>query len=314
MSGGSRTLHNYWSQWDSLILENRLLYRRFESPLGDKVSLQLVVPEQLKRELWDAAHFHPLSRHMTVKKTIGRIKEKAYCSGVARDVEKWCTKCKICITKRGSRNKGKSKLRQYLSGEPLQRVALDILGPLPLTPRGNKYILVIGDYFSKWTEAIPIPNQESTTTAKGLVEQFICKFGIPDELHSDQGRQFEAEVFQQMCRLLQIRKTKTTAYHQQSDGIIERFNRTLESMLSAVVSSSQKDWDTWLPYLSIAYNTAIHESTGFSPAEIMYGRILRTPVDVLVPSEYQRKEKSYPAYIECWRRRLEGHINKFEND
>ena len=172
VSGGSRALHKYWSQWDNLVLENKLLYRRFESPTGEKVSLQLVVPHQLKRDMWNAAHIHPLSGHMMVKKTIGRIKEKAYWSGVARDVERWCKQCKICITKKGSRSKGKAKLKQYLSGEPLQRVALDILGPLPITPGGSKYILIIGDYFSKWTEAIPIPNprgNHSSQSSSGTV-------------------------------------------------------------------------------------------------------------------------------------------------
>ncbi|PIK50755.1 hypothetical protein BSL78_12341 [Apostichopus japonicus] len=163
-------------------------------------------------------------------------------------------------------------MQNYKSGEPMQRIAIDIIGPLPKTDRGNQYILVIGDYFSKWKEAFAIPNQEATTVANTLVEEFICRYGIPSEIHTDQGRQFEAKLFQELCRLLEINKTRTTPYYPQSDGMIERFNRTLEAMLALVVAPDQRDWDCWLPYVMLSYRSAIHESTGYSPFEILMGR------------------------------------------
>ncbi|PIK38531.1 hypothetical protein BSL78_24624 [Apostichopus japonicus] len=156
---------------------------------------------------------------------------------------------------------------------------MDILGPLPKSSGGNRYVLIVSDYFTKWTEAYAMANMEAETVATLLVEEFICRFGVPEELHTDQGRQFESELFQHMCRMLDIGKTRTTPFHPQSDGMVERFNRTLEAMLSTVVSRNQKDWDTWLPYTMMAYRSAQHESTGFSPAELMFGRSIGLPLD-----------------------------------
>ena len=129
------------------------------------------------------------------------------------------------------------------SGYPMERLAIDILGELPLTHNGNKYILVISNYFTKWTEALPMQNIEACTVAKILVENVLCRFGIPQKIHSDQGRQFESSLFQEMCKILGIEKTRTTLYLPESDGMVERFNRTLAAMLSAYVSDNYRDWD-----------------------------------------------------------------------
>lgn len=104
---------------------------------------------------------------------------------------------------------------------PYERIALDIVGPLPETNHRNKYILVIGDYFSKWTEAFPLPNQEAQTVAKCLVEEWVCRYGAARSIHTDQGRNFESCLFKEVCRLLSMHKTRTSPYRPQSDGLIE---------------------------------------------------------------------------------------------
>ena len=121
----------------------------------------------------------------------------------------------------------------------MERVAMDILGPLPETDAGNKYILVVGDYFTKWKEAYPMRDMEATTVARLLVNEFFCRFGLPDTLHTDQGRNFESSLIKEICSLLGIHKTRTTPYHPQSDGLVERFNRTLLNMLSLATSEDQ---------------------------------------------------------------------------
>ena len=112
-------------------------------------------------------------------------------------------------------------------GEPLQLVTVDILGPFPESENGNSYILVAGDYFTRWMEAYAIKNQEAGTVATTLTEEFFYRFSSPLQLHSDQGKQFESELVAETCRLLGIAKKHTTPYHPQGDGLIERFNRTL---------------------------------------------------------------------------------------
>ena len=129
------------------------------------------------------------------------------------------------------------------SGYPMERIATDILGSLPETDKKNRYILVISDYFTKWVEAFPIPDQRAETVAKCLVDEVISRFGVPGYIHSDQGRQFESELYQEVCFLLDIKKTRTTPYHPQSDGMVERFNKTLEALLRAFVNEEHSDWD-----------------------------------------------------------------------
>jgi hypothetical protein len=103
-------------------------------------------------------------------------------------------------------------------------MAMDILDPLPMTERSNKYVLVCGEYFTKWIECIPLRNQEAVTIAEALVENVFSRYGMPHELHSDQGRNFESQVMSSVCELLDINKTRTSPYHPQSDGRVERFN------------------------------------------------------------------------------------------
>jgi hypothetical protein len=119
---------------------------------------------------------------------------------------------------------------------PLQRIAMDIVCPFPEIRRGHWYILVIGDYFTKWKEAFPIKDMEAATAAKHLVDEVICRLGVPTTIHTDQGKNFDSALIKEICELLGIKKTRTTPYHPQSDGLVERFNRTLVGMLSITMS------------------------------------------------------------------------------
>ena len=161
----------------------------------------------------------------------------------------------------------------------MERIAIDILGPLPETQ--NTFILVVNDYFTKWTESNPIPNQEAATVAEKLVSDFICPFSVPRELHRDQETNFESKVSAEICKLLDIEKTRSTQLHPQSDGQVERSNRTLIEMLRGKIKEDQKDWDLQLPACMMAYWGAVHESTGVTPNLLMLGRELEVPLDAI---------------------------------
>ena len=132
--------------------------------------------------------------------------------------------------------------------------------------------MVIGDYFTKWTEAIPLENLEARTVARVLIDNFICRFGVPLFLHTDQGASFDSQLFQEICQILGIKKTRTTKARPQSDGMIERANRTILNMLSAFVSEHQRDWVEYIPLVMMAYRSSVHESTCTTPSMMTFGR------------------------------------------
>jgi hypothetical protein len=195
----------------------------------------------------------------------------------------------VCIQE-APQKKLKAPMQQHLTGVPMERVSLDVMGPLPKSGSDNRYILLICDYFTKWVEAYPIPNQEARTVADRFVKEFVCHFGVPRHLFTDQGSNFQSMLFNEVCELLDIEKDRTTPYHPQSDGFVERMNRTLEAMISMFVSPNQRDWDEILPYVMMAYRSAIQETTGFSPNLMMLGREVELPVDLMTgPPEVPRK-------------------------
>jgi len=119
-------------------------------------------------------------------------------------------------------------------------MAVDLVGPLP---ESDIYIMVVGDYFSRWMEAISLPNQEAHTVAEKLVDKVFLRFSAPEQLHSDQGRQFESQLLSEVCKLMHIHKTRTTPYHPQCDGLVERFNRTMLTMLATCAKENPLDWE-----------------------------------------------------------------------
>ncbi|GFX93612.1 retrovirus-related Pol polyprotein from transposon 412 [Trichonephila clavipes] len=281
ISAYSPTTKQYWALWNSLHLRNGVLYRKFESEDGKTFRWQLVLPRSRIPEVLKELHGSPTGGHFGVMKTLHRVRER-FCWGKVRaDVEQWCKSCDACSAQKGPKIRSRGKLHRYNVGAPFERIAFDILGPLPRTASGNKYLLVVMDYFTKWPEVYPIPDQEAPTVAEAVVQHWISRYGVPLQLHSDQGRNFVSAVLKGVCELLGIDKTKTTPLHPQSDGMVERFNRTILNNLSLVVSKNQQDWDQKVPLFLLAYRSAVHETTGYSPSQMLFGRDLRLPCDLL---------------------------------
>ncbi|KAK3701802.1 hypothetical protein QZH41_005161 [Actinostola sp. cb2023] len=163
-----------------------------------------------------------------------------------------------------------------LISKPFQRIAMDIVGAVDRSRSGNKYIFTICDYATQYPEAIPLSSTEAGRIAKHLVVVF-SRVGIPEEILTDQGTNFMSVLLQDVYQLLNIKRIRTSPYHPQTDGLVERFNSTLKSMLKKFVASNIKDWDDYLPYMLFAYREVPQESTGFSPFELLYGRRVRGP-------------------------------------
>ena len=266
--------------WDQLVVRDGLLFRQFEDTSGSSSHLQLVVPAAMRKEVLADLHSGAMGGHLGEDKTLAKLKERYYWPGHHNDVAEWCKTCPQCAARKNPTPKGRAPLQPVMVGYPLQLVAVDILGPLPDTPRGNRYLLVVADYFTRWTEAYPIPNQEAITVARVLTTEFFLRFSPPEQLHSDQGRQFESEVLAEVCKLLGVKKSRTTPYHPQSDGLVERFNRTLLSMLATSVDRHQEKWEDHVRSACMAYNTSQHPTTGYSPFYLMFGRKARMPIEL----------------------------------
>ncbi|XP_050507422.1 uncharacterized protein LOC126885038 [Diabrotica virgifera virgifera] len=201
-------------------------------------------------------------------------------------------------------------MRQYNVGSPMERVAIDIAGPFPETDAGNKYILVAMDYFTKWTEAYALPNQEAATVAEVLVKELFSRFGVPLEIHSDQGRNFESALFQNVCKFIGVNKTRTTPLHPQSDGMVERMNRTMGKHLSKVVSENQRDWDQHIHLFLMAYRSAVNETTGQTPTCLMLGREVRLPCDLEFGCRPSEEHVAGEEYVDRLKLRM-NNIHEF---
>jgi len=301
----SKSARRFLQIWDQLVVKGGVLCRHLQ-PAGDSPgALQTVIPGTLKEEVLRDLHEGTMGGHLGADKTLGRLRERFYWPGYYNDIRDWCQNCAVCASRKTPAPKARAPLQPIVTGHPLELVATDIVGPLPESPAGNSYILVVADYFTRYVEAYPIPNQEATTVARQLVDEFFLRFSPPQQLHSDQGRNFESAVIKEACKLLGNDKSRTTPYHPQSDGLVERFNRTLLNMLAVAVRDQPFEWEQHIRRLCFAYNTSVHPTTGFSPFSLMFGRQARMPVDIVFGTT-PTPANTVPQYVANLRTSLEA--------
>ena len=222
--------------------------------------------------------------HLKVAKTLAKLKAKYFFKHMHTQCTKHIDGCQTCQEKdRGRRVKAPlGTLPKPWSA--WHTVAVDVLGPLPQTRAGNKYVIIVTDYLTRFVLALAVRDQTAETTAEALMQKFL-EYGFPERLITDNGPNFRSNLMEQLCSLLNISHLFTTPYHPQFDGLCERFNRTLASMLRGFVSTHQSDWDVHLPYVMYAYRTAVQESTKETPFFLMFGRQSKEPLDLLLRPE-----------------------------
>jgi len=224
-----------------------------------------VVSAKLREAIFEALHGGIAGRHLGHEKTFSCIKERFYQPEYWSDTRDFCLTCHDCSTQKSPTHHRRAPLGAIQAGYPTQVMAVDLLGPLPETPQKNSYIMVVGDYGWKLylmkTSSIKRLGTVETSVANHLIDKVFMRYLVPEQLHSDQGRQFESQV----CKLLHIKKTRTTPYHPKCDGMVERFNRTLLNMFAAHCKDHPWDWEQHIRKVCMAYNTSVNSTTGYSP-------------------------------------------------
>jgi transposase InsO family protein len=269
---------------EHFVVEQGQLYRVVEPKPSKKrrapLELRLAVPAGLVIEVLRASHDNAFAGHLGVERTFETVRRRYWWRSMYADVKEYVRSCRSCSSRKTARLPMAGRLQSITVERPWQLVAVDILGPLHATRTGNRYVLVFSDYLTKWVEAFPSARADAPTVARLLVDEVICRHGAPERLLSDRGSTFRSALVREVCQIFGTRRSYTTAYHPQTDGLVERFNHTLATMISHYVDSNQDNWDECLPAVLFAYRRSTHDSTGDSPFYLMYGREAMAPTDV----------------------------------
>lgn len=269
-------------------LNDRILYR----VEADK-SLRIIPPATDRQKLFKEAHQGPFSGHLREAKIHSELSRHYWWPGMRRDIAQMCRSCLTCAT-RGVGKPVKPPLTPIPVNGPFDRVGVDVL-QLPKTRQGNRYAVVFMDYLTKWPEVYATPDQTAPTIAKLLVEKVISRHGVPHQLLSDRGPSFLSKLILEICSVMGVKKINTSAYHPQTDGLIERFNRTLTDMLAKTVKT-EVEWDERLPYVLFAYRATVQASTGESPFFLLYGRDPQLPTELALAPTVARDEVQLDDY------------------
>lgn len=285
--------------FNHLILNNGVLYRKRMSH-GEPFH-QLVLPSKFRELALES--LHDSVGHMGMDRTLDLVRTRFYWPRMFMDVERKIHTCERCVRRKAKAEKT-ARLVNIQTSRPLELVCIDYLSLEP-DRRGTKNILVITDHFTKYAVAVPTADQRAKTVAKTLWNSFFVHYGLPERLHSDQGRDFESALIKDLCQLLNIKKTRTTPYHPRGNPV-ERFNRTLLEMLGTLQEEDKVNWRDHVQPLVHAYNTTKNDTTGFSPYQLMFGRQPNLPIDVAFGlSPEGLKKVTHADYVKKLRENLQ---------
>jgi len=294
LASESNEVRLYCALWNEMQLVDDILYRK-STKEGYPPSIRLVVPVNMREDIMRQMHDSVWAGHPGMSRMKSTVLARYYWPHITKDIESWIRCCDKCNrTKRGS-PRSKFPLLQEISGAPFHRVSFDIIGPLPMSDNGNRFVLVMVDHFSKWAEAYAMPNHQAITVATQMSTRWFATHGIPLKLHSDNGQELKGHIMRELKSLLSVRGTFITPYRPKANGLCERTNQTIENIVMCMVGEDRHEWDEALPYALMAYRATPHSTTGFSPNMLVYGRENNFPPDIVygrttgqaIPQEYK---------------------------
>ena len=297
------------SQWYRLVVKDGIVCRILFGRNGELDRLQLLVPQVLRRDIMCGSHEEMTGGHLGLKRTLDQIQRRVYWLGWRGDVKRFYSRCIDCNRYHRGQPPRTGPLQPVTAGAPFERLSIDLTGPHVRSRRGVVYILTCYDPFTKWAEAFALPNKEAATVARVLTERVFCRFGVPIVLLSDNGKEVDGAIMNQLCQLLGIDKMRTTVY-KPSTNPVERFHRTLNAMMGKVLEEDQKDWDIVLPYVMAAYRASRNDVTGYTPNYLVLSREIRGPVDIMLGITVAGEQPAtYDDFVDETRQRMQCAFN-----
>uniref|UniRef100_A0A8C1PH44 Gypsy retrotransposon integrase-like protein 1 n=1 Tax=Cyprinus carpio TaxID=7962 RepID=A0A8C1PH44_CYPCA len=291
--------------------DHGLLMRRWKPDEDDEncqLVQQIVLPSGYRTHVLKLAHEHVMSGHLGVTKTYHRVSRYFYWPGIKSAVSTFCKACKVCqLTGKPNQRVPVAALMPIpVTCEPFERLIIDCVGPLPKSKAGHQYLLTIMCAATRFPEAVPLRNLKAKAVVKELMK-FCSTFGLPKVIQMDRGTNFTSRMSEQILKELDINHQLSSDYHPESQGVIERFHQTLKTMLRSYCVETGKDWDEGLPFLLFAVRETVQESLGYSPAELVFGHVVRGPLKL---SEQLLTEHptpvAIPDYVQSLRQRLQS--------
>lgn len=253
-------------------------------------------PQEQRNDIIKEAHASVTGGHKGNTKTFYKLKQKYFWNGMKDDIQRYIQRCRDCQIKKLVRVKTKQKLIiTDTPPTPFYKIALDIVGPLPITQKGNEYILTMQCLFSKYTIAVPLPNQTALSIADAFIKKCICVFGTPNAILTDQGSNFLSKFIKIIANKFKIKQFKTTAFHPMSNGSLERSHASLTEYLK-MYTNKENQWDEWIELATFNFNTNRHEATKHTPFELVFGRTARLPASDTI--EHNDLIPTYTKYLE----------------
>ena len=306
------TVKAYMRQVARYRVRQGLLYREGERKEDDSRTPQFVVPRAYRKRAFDGCHRD--AGHQGQTRTLSLLQDRFWWPGMVTECREAVKDCARCI--QATAPFESAKLCPILVTHPMELVHVDVVHiekkPADARP-GTSRVLVITDHFTRFTQAYIVPDERASTIAKVLWKEFFSVFGAPARLISDQGRAFESELIAQLCATLGVEKVRTSPYHPQGNGSVERANQTLLNMLRKLNLDEKNRWQRHLPTITHAYNCTRSAITGYSPYFLMFGTRPRTSVDLFFPTVREGpSDKNYNRYVHRLRLNLQEAFSEAE--